>query len=905
MSVPTATYRLQLHAGFGFDDAAAVAGYLHALGVSHVYCSPYLQAAAGSTHGYDVVDHRRVNSELGGLDAHARLCAELRRIGLGQVLDIVPNHMAITGENAWWRDVLENGPASRYARYFDVDWDPPESKLRNTLLLPILGDHYGRVLEAGEIVLAFTESWFSVQYYDHVLPVAPPSVDSILLLAAGASDSDELAFIATSLGRLPVSTVTDRISVHQRHRQTTVLRGLLARLCREQPRVAEALAEVVEGVNADADTLDGFLERQNYRLAHWRTGGRELDYRRFFDIDTLAGLRMEDDDVFADTHELVLGWLEAGDIDGVRIDHPDGLRDPAGYLARLRDAAPRSWLVVEKILEPGEHLRPDWPVDGTSGYDALAMVGALVVDPRSEACLDQLYVELTGDSASFEDTAYRARHEVMRDVLATDISRLTHLLVALCEANRRYRDYSRHELHEALREILACLDVYRAYVPEEGGAPATELARVSAAVARARRRDDLDGDLLGFLESVLSGRRNQDDPLARELCARFQQVSGPVMAKGVEDTAFYRYHRLVALNEVGGTPARFGSGIDAFHRECERLAADWPATMTTLSTHDTKRSEDVRARLAVLSQRPEQWAGLARRILGAGGGRAEPDGDPDADPGTGPDTGTGAAASADAVDGPTRYLLLQTLVGAWPLPIERAAAFARKAVREAKRRTSWLDPDEAYEAAVEALLARWYGDAGIVAEVEGFVASIGADGRILAMAQKLIQLTMPGVPDIYQGCELWDLSLVDPDNRRPVDYEVRRALLAELETGLGAEEIAARTEEGLAKLWVVRQALRARARLGPLGSYRALEAGPAHVAFVRGERLLTLAPVRVGAGHHAAADPQRAPEPSAAGVELPAGQWSNLLTGDILAGGDRAVAGLLARFPVALLEAQR
>ncbi len=870
MSIPTATYRLQLHPGFGFDAAAAVADYLQALGVSHVYCSPYLQAAAGSTHGYDVVDHHQVNAELGGAAAHGRFCAALRDLGLGQVLDIVPNHMAITGENAWWRDVLENGPASRYASYFDVDWDPPEAKLRNTLLLPILGDHYGRVLEAGEIRLVFSGHWFTVRYFDHVLPVAPPSIDSVLLVAAGACDSDELAFIGASLARLPVSSATDRISVHQRHRQTTVLRDLLSRLCAEEPGVVTAIGEVVERVNADADTLDGLLERQNYRLAHWRTGGRELDYRRFFDIDTLAALRMEDDDVFADTHELVLGWLRSGVVDGVRVDHPDGLRDPAGYFARLRGAAPGAWVVAEKILEPGEVLRSSWPVDGTSGYDALAMVGALLVDPGREPYFDDLYVELTGDRARFEAVAYDARHEVMRDVLAADVSRLTQLLVQVCEANRRYRDYSRHELHEAVREILACFEVYRAYIPDQGDVPPRELDHVRAAVARARRRDDLDADLLDFLELVLGGGRNDEDPLARELCARFQQVSGPVMAKGVEDTAFYRYHRMAALNEVGGAPGRFGADIDGFHRQCERLAADWPATMTTLSTHDTKRSEDVRARLAVLSQRPEHWAVFARRALGAGS----------------------AGDIAGEVDRPTCYLLLQTLVGAWPLSIERARGFAVKATREAKRRTSWLGPDDAYEEAVAALLERWYGDTGFVEDLERFVASIRRDGRTLALTQKLVQLTMPGVPDLYQGCELWDLSLVDPDNRRPVDYATRRARLAELDDGLAPEVIAARADDGLAKLWVVRQALDVRRRLQDLGSYRAIDAGPGHVAFARGARLVTVAPIRVAL----------AGEPGS--IDLPAGRWTNLLTGDDLDGGRHPIAELLSRFPVALLEAR-
>jgi (1->4)-alpha-D-glucan 1-alpha-D-glucosylmutase len=818
-----ATYRLQLHRDFSFDDAAAVVDYVAALGVSHVYCSPYLQAAPGSTHGYDVVDPGRVNEELGGEAGRRRLLAALATAGLGQVLDIVPNHMAITAENRWWWDVLENGPASPYATHFDVDWDPPEQKLRNTVLLPILADHYGRVLEAGEIVLVFADAWFTVRYGDRVLPVAPPSIDTVLLLAAGALDGegvDDLAFIGASLARLPKATATDRVSVGQRARETAVLRRQLARLCSELPGVADAIAEVVHTVNREPDALDRLLERQNYRLAHWRTAGRELPYRRFFDIDTLAGLRMEDERVFSDTHHLVLDWLAAGDLDGVRVDHPDGLRDPAEYCGRLRAAAPGAWVVVEKILESGEHL-PPWPVDGTTGYDALNLVNGLLVDRSAERAFTDLYATLTGETRSFEDVAYEAKHDVMRSSLAADVNRLTALLVQVGERHRRYRDYTRHDLHEAVREVLACLSVYRTYTGD------AEPALLAATKEAAGRRPDLDPDLLDFLGRLLAGPDAGE--AEAELRLRFQQTSSPVMAKGVEDTAFYRYNRLLSLNEVGGSPDQFGVGLDEVHRELARLADDWPGTMTTLSTHDTKRSEDVRARLDALTHRPEAWRTFAARWLD------------DED--------------AVGVDRNAQYHLLQAFVGAWPLAEDRALQYAEKAVREAKVRTAWTAVDASYEANVRAWVSALIGDRQFAEDVDGLLEWLGPAGRALGLAQKLVQLTMPGIPDVYQGCELENLSLVDPDNRRPVDYGVRRRLLARVRGG---------DVRAAPKLAVVVAALDARARLGELGAYEPLDAPPGVFAFRRGRRLATVVPV--------------VPDVTAVdAVDLGPGAWRNLL----------------------------
>jgi (1->4)-alpha-D-glucan 1-alpha-D-glucosylmutase len=728
---PRATYRVQLTPSFRFEDAAAIVDYLRDLGVSHLYASPYLQAAPGSTHGYDVVDHHRVNEELGGEDGHKALCEALAAAGLGQVLDIVPNHMAIgTPRNRWWWDVLKHGPDSRYARYFDVDWDPPESKLRNKVLLPVLGDHYGRVLDAGDLVVEQQGDEHVVRYHEHVFPLTG------------------------------------------------------------EPR----------------DDLNDWLEEQHYRLAYWRTAGRELDYRRFFDITTLIGLRVEDAEVFADTHKRILEWVHDGVLDGLRVDHPDGLRDPEGYLHLLHGATDGAWIVVEKILEAGERLPDSWPVAGTTGYDFLNVVGGLFVDPAGEEPLTELYGELTGEKTDWAEVAVEKKLLVLREVLAADLIRLAHLFVQVCERHPRYRDYTRHELTDVLREVIASFPVYRTYVrPREGVVTEQDREHVEAAVADAlRRRPDLDPDLVGFVRRLLLG----EFPEEYELVERFQQLTGPVMAKGVEDTAFYTFNRLVSLNEVGGDPGRFGTSVEEFHRWC---AAHADGLLTT-STHDTKRSEDVRARIAVLSQVPEEWGAFARRWIRDG-----------------------------VVDANAQYLLLQSFVGAWPISAERAVAYAEKATKEAKARTSWTDPDPEYDAAVRALVEEWLGHDAFVADIGVLVDRIADQGRANSLAQTLLLLTAPGVPDIYQGTELWDLSLVDPDNRRPVDYEERRRSFDH------------------PKLRVITTALHA----GVSGDYRSLPSNDRTIAFVRGDRHVTAVP-RLGGPVE---------------LELPPGEWRDLLDG--------------------------
>ncbi len=895
--VPFSTYRIQLRPDFGFDEAAALAPYLARLGVSHLYASPCLQAAPGSTHGYDVVDPTRPNSELGGAEGHRRMCDALGAAGLGQVLDIVPNHMAIGGpENAWWWDVLENGPSSVYASYFDVDWDPPEAKLRNTVLLPILADHYGRVLDAGELEVERKGGSFCVRYGDRCVPVAPPTLDDLLERAsaavrAAAPDAsqvaDELESIAAALGNLPPSWATDRDSVRARHRDKEVLRAALAQLCSRHPVVAKAIDETLAAINADPDTLDSLLERQNYRLAHWRVAGEELDYRRFFDIDTLIGMRVEDPAVFEESHSLVLSWLASGVIDGLRVDHIDGLADPAGYLERLAEQSSGAWVVVEKILEPGESLRETWPVAGTTGYEWVARIGGLFVDPQGEAPFTELWQEVSCSAEPFAEVAHRAKHAVMADSLSADLARLTSLFVTVCQRWRAYRDYTRSELAAVLEEVIASMGVYRTYVVD--AAHPDDVAQISSALSEAAgRRPELDSDLFQALARVLLATEPLPGPAEAELRLRFQQVTSPVMAKGVEDTALYEYGRFVAMNEVGCDPGHWATPLGEFHAAAAAAAQRWPASMVATSTHDTKRSEDVRARLYVLSEISELWASAVRRWMGM----------------------NSAHRSGDHPDPPAEYLFYQTLVGAWPISAERMVAYMAKATREAKVHTSWTDPNVVYDQALEDFIRAALDDGLFVSDLSGFVEEYLVEaGWVSSLAQVLCKLTVPGVPDIYQGCELWDYSLVDPDNRRPVDFGARRAALDKV-ADLTPEGVWHRRAEGLPKLYLIHRALGLRrdrpACFGIGAGYQPLAvsgAGAEHVvAFARAGSVVSVAPRLVG-GWRAGHGILEALRTRLAGttVALAAGSWVDVLSGDPVAAGRRDVGELLSRFPVALL----
>jgi (1->4)-alpha-D-glucan 1-alpha-D-glucosylmutase len=877
MIPPRSTYRLQLHAQFDFDAASGIAEYLRDLGVSHVYCSPILQAAPGSTHGYDVVDCHRVNEELGGERGRLHLLSTLRLCGLGQVLDIVPNHMAITGSlNSWWWDTLENGTFSRYAPYFDIEWNAPEERLRNKILLPILEDHSGRVIEAGKLTLKRTEGSFVLRYHNHTFPVAPESVSELLESCAQRAGSTELSFLADALAHLRQTIAqTDWAGLNTHHRNKEMIRRLLTRLCLEQPEIAAAIDEGIAALNADFDRLDALVLRQNYRLSRWRTAATEIVYRRFFDINSLVGVRVEDDFVFEDTHTLILLWLRSGQLDGVRVDHPDGLRDPAQYFSRLRSAAPEAWIVAEKILQPDESLPANWKISGTTGYDFLNLAGGLFVDPHGEATLNELYRQFTGEPVDFGAVVYEKKSQVLREILGGDVNRLTALLVQICEEHRNYRDYTRHELHEAIRTVMACFPVYRTYVRAESGeiSPA-DSQTISRAVDAARAlRPDLDERLFDFLRDILT-LRFRGTP-EQEFIMVFQQLTAAAMAKGVEDTAFYSYFRLVSLNEVGGNPARFGVSVEAFHKWCSETQMRQPFTMLTTSTHDTKRGEDVRSRISALSEMPSEWADAVMRWSAA----------------------NARYRTGEAPDRKAEYLLYQTLVGAWPISVERAVEYMRKAVREGKERTSWVEPNTAYEEALERFVAAVLGDAAFVTDLERFLTRLLPAAQSSSIALALLKLTAPGVPDLYQGSELWDLSLVDPDNRRPVDFDLRRRLLSEVGQ-LTPEQILARMGEGLPKLWTIRQALRARAVypkcFGAEGVYSALWAtGPKAgylVAFRRGEDVITIAPrLVIGAGSW-----------DESSLELPPGTWKNQFTGDEME-GKIDIGALLSRFPAALL----
>ena len=876
--IPCSTYRLQLHAGFTFDDAIAVAGYLKELGISHIYSSPYLQAAPGSMHGYNVVDHDKVNEELGGEAGHRRFCERLQELKLGQVLDIVPNHMATGPQNRAWWDVLENGPSSRYATWFDIDWHSDEVKLQNKVLIPVLGDQYGRVLSANQLRVEQHCGLFRVHYMEHQFPLAPRSLVIPLNRAAQIVDNPELSFIADSLERLPVADGPQSELILSRHRDKMAIYELLHKRCEEQPATAAAIAKAVDDLNQNHDALDEVLNLQYYRLAYWRTADQELGYRRFFDINTLIGLRVERPEVFDATHRLVLEWLKTGVLDGVRVDHPDGLRDPQQYFQRLRSHAPNAWIIAEKILQPDEALRDDWPIEGTSGYDFVNLCNRLLVNGDGLKELDEVYRNFLRERVEFQSLAQSMKLNVEREALGSDVNRLTSLFVEVCENNRDRRDYTRAEIRRALREIASCFTVYRTYVvPSRDQVTAEDILEIDKAVAEAKlRRTDLDPGLMDFIGDVLALRAR--GPLEAEFLLRFQQFTSPVMAKGLEDTAFYCFNRMIGLNEVGGSPDRNGLSIAEFHEDCSRNQAKHPHTMTTLATHDTKRSDDVRARLAVLTEISGRWRTAANRWLRRNA-QFKTNGFPDRN---------------------TEYFLYQTLIGAWPITAERLTAYMEKAAREAKQQTSWTQQNKEFEDALRTFIERILNSAEFVSEVENFVSVLLLPGQVNSLAQTLIRMTAPGVPDTYQGGELWDLRLVDPDNRTPVDYPIRHSLLSELRDGLTIEEILKRMQSGLPKLWVIHRALRLRKErpdwLNEEAAYLPLEvAGPKQdhlIAYLRGENVITCVPRW---------NVLRAGRWGATSVNIPVGRWENILTGEELTGGAVRVQMLLRRFPVALL----
>jgi (1->4)-alpha-D-glucan 1-alpha-D-glucosylmutase len=854
LRAPRATYRLQFTAGFGFEDARQVVPYLATLGVSHVYASPIFMAREGSAHGYDIVDHTRLNPELGGREVFDAFVAELHRHDMGLILDFVPNHMGIGRDNPWWTDVLEWGPTSPYAAYFDIDWASPERTLVGKVLLPILGDHYGAVLDRGELQLNVDRAagTFEVGYHEHRLPIGPKSYPGLLQAAIVRAGDAAHPLEAIAAGFR--DALTGRRSAGARRQRVAEGKARLARVLADDAGAARAVSDAVADLNGRAgeaasfDALHRLLERQSYRLAYWRVAAHEINYRRFFDINELAGLRMEVPQLFEASHTLIARLLAEGKVDGLRLDHVDGLRDPKGYLERLQRLASRArpradgpdeplYVVVEKILARHEALRSDWAASGTTGYEFLADANGLQVDATAERALTRTYARLTGAAPDLEDMIVAAKHEIMSESLASELNVLANGFTRLAKQHRISRDYPLLAFREALANVVAHFPVYRTYVTPRS-TTSEDRRDIDWAVAKARRAARTpDTSIYDFVSSVLTLDLLRDDRSYRrrdvvDAALKFQQYTGPVTAKAVEDTTFYRAVRLVSLNEVGSEPDRFGTSPSAFHEANRRRHRSHPDGMLTTSTHDHKRGEDLRARLNVLSEVPRAWRGRVQRwMLLNRRKRSEAD-------------GRAAPSRGD------EYLFYQTVVGAWPFSpagaevegtfVERIDAYMLKAIREAKEHTSWAAPHEEYERAVSSFVTRCLDpelSRPFVEDVAAFVREIAPAGAVNGLAQVVLKLTSPGVPDVYQGTELWDFSLVDPDNRRPVDYATRRAFLGR--PSAAGEELAS-WHDGRIKQRIIQRLLevrRAHPELFTGGAYLPLAVEGLHadrvIAFAR------------------------------------------------------------------------
>ena len=920
--VPVSTYRLQFNRDWTFAQARALVDYLDALGVTDVYSSPVLKARPGSVHGYDVIDHARLNPEVGTEDEFTGFATELRRRGMGLVMDVVPNHMCVASpENRWWQDLLENGSSSPYARFFDVEWNPPNPKLQNRVLLPVLGDHYGHVLENQEIRVGYRAGSFHASYYETQLPIAPRTSSIILSLALdelrahlGDSHSDvlELESVITALKNLPSRTETEPARVRERRRETEVAKRRVARLVRESNEARKAVHDALARVNgvkrdpASFDLLEELLDSQAYRLSYWRVAAEEINYRRFFDINELAAVRVEERPVFTSVHEITFRLMKRGLVTGLRIDHVDGLLDPEKYLGDLQrecaailghgdgraatggatggatsaataaaaatsagatnsgaaaadeGVAARAsagaghalpcYVVVEKILGHGEELRAEWPVHGTTGYDFAKLLGGVFVDTSRVAGVRDFYREFTGSAVNFADLLYESKKLILKAAMSSELHVLARRLDRIAARSRFSRDFTFNSLHDALAELIACFPVYRSYVRRRHTAVgALDRRLIQSAVRAARRRNpSLSRSLFDFVASVLlledpKGLPAKERNERREFVLRFQQLTSPVTAKGLEDTAFYRYYPLASLNEVGGEPDVLGVALHEFHRANERRLASWPHAMSATSTHDSKRSEDVRSRISVLSEVPGEWRAAVTRWREMNRGHKRI-GDYTAIP-----------------DASEEYLLYQTLVGAWPLEgpneadreefVERIRQYMTKAIKEAKLNTSWINADEDYERAVGDFVAATLaagGDNAFLADFAEFQRLTARCGMLNSLSQTLLKITAPGLPDFYQGTEVWNFGLVDPDNRRPVDYARLRALLESLgdegaaDSAALAARLANKPEDGRLKLFVTSRALafrRARRELFASGGYLPLAASGAQadsvVAFAR------------------------------------------------------------------------
>ena len=948
-TAPAATYRLQFNAAFTFEDATAIVGYLNRLGVTHCYASSYLAAVPGSTHGYDVADPTRLNPEIGDRDSYDTWVRTLRAHHMGHILDLVPNHMGIArSANPWWQDVLENGPSSRFASFFDIDWHPLKPELEQKVLLPILGDSYGAVLERQEITLQYMNGSFSARYFETVLPVSPGTYDRILALDAdrlleeiGETEAGiEFLSILTAIRHLPGRNLLSSTERAERSREKEVIKRRLSQLTSMSPLVLAHIERAVvtlNGIKADPgsfDRLDELLSAQPYRLANWRVAAEEINYRRFFDINELAALRMEDPEVFQHAHAFAFELLRDGCVDGLRIDHVDGLYDPGDYLdrlqARARDVRPdlfadggHLYLIVEKILGLDESL-PAWPVDGTTGYEFMAMVNELFVNRANERAMNDAFERFTRLRAPFGEFAYRGKQLILRMSMASELNVLTHGLNRFSERNRHYRDFTLNLLTYAMREIIASFPVYRTYVNGRDDVSAHDRRYIEHAVREAKRRNprypvvvfDFIRDLLLKQTDYIPDGARDEQP---KFVGKFQQVTSPVTAKGIEDTALYVYNRLVSLNDVGCEPDTFGLAPDALHRWMQDRAKRWPHGLSASSTHDTKRSEDVRARINVLSEMPAEWRAAAGRWARLN---------------------RRSRVMLDGESYPSRneeYLLYQTLIGTWPVEpmsddeqhdyTERMVNYMLKTMREAKVFTSWLNPSEAHEEAmarfVRAVVAPQ--NEAFRRDFPEFAHRVARYGIYNSLAQLAIKIGAPGVPDFYQGTELWDFSLVDPDNRRPVDYAIRAALLETLPDAATDErfvaELLVHPHDDRLKLFATATMLRSRRQQHDVfrdGDYQPLAAAGSradHVfAFARtsGARHAIVAVPRLVAGLSRDAEPPLGERTWCdTRVAAPAGAprcYRQVFTGTCVPvvddGGSRSMraADLFSAFPIAFLE---
>jgi (1->4)-alpha-D-glucan 1-alpha-D-glucosylmutase len=956
--IPRATYRIQLNAGFTFRDATSIIPYLASLGISHVYCSPYFRARSGSMHGYDVVDHNTFNPEIGSREDFEHFVSTLRAHRMGHVLDIVPNHVGIMGsDNAWWMDVLENGAASVDAEYFDIDWTPANPVLAHKVLVPVLGDPYGVVLERGEIELRFEQEWgsFAFFYHEHRFPLDPRTYPRVLDRALAHVSNTTIENLRRAFGALPDRIDLTPAQIGERHRNKEEHKRQLALLCADNDAAASAIHAAVGSFAGDPreaasfDPLHELLEQQAYRLAYWRVAADEINYRRFFDVNDLAALRVENEAVFEATHRLVLELVRAGKIDGLRVDHPDGLFDPAQYFRRLQSriagasgdeldfgvAGERRplpiYLVVEKITASFESLPPTWAVHGETGYHFANVINRMLVDTATKARLDRVYHSFIGEHLEWQDVAYEAQHLVLRRSLASELNVVANRLARIAQTDRRTRDFTLSSVRQALAEVIACFPVYRTYVSDS--VSAEDRRYIDWAIAAAKsRRSVTEAPVFDFVRAALLVELPSTSELmshrVRTFAMKFQQVTAPVTAKGVEDTALYRFNRLLSLNEVGGEPAVYGSTVRAFHADAQHRARCWPHELLATSTHDTKRSGDVRARISVLSEMTAVWRQTIERWSRFNRSRKR------------------EIEGRQAPSPNDEYLLYETLLGSWPVEEgdegaastyrQRIETYLIKAAREAKTRTSWASVNAPYEEAlvqfVGAILDRRNGNL-FLADFVAFHRQVVRFGLLNGLTQTLCKLTAPGVPDIYQGDDLWDFSLVDPDNRRPVDYAKRSQLLQQLQQECGQAPAAGwvrslvdNLHDGRCKLyllWRVLQFRQAHEALFRDGEYLPLRVSGDHAAkicaFARRhhDRLaIVVAPRLYRRLLGERAEPPLGPAIwGNCAIELPrgfgaSGPLESVLGGDTVPVQQGSPAGLavgnaLSRFPVALLTTSR